>query len=67
MHILLLLAEIGLAFQWNNTGKELHSKHIQRLNILQLPCKWEYTGKIYSSKCTGVRVSADKRSLRQGL
>jgi len=64
MHIVVLLVELDLAFQWNNTGKELHSKHIERLNILQLPCKWEHTGKIYSSKCTGIRVSADKCILR---
>ena len=48
-HILLLFVELDLALKWNNTGKELHSKHTERLNILHLPCNWQYTSKIYSN------------------
>jgi len=49
MHLLVLVVEFDLALQWNNTGKELHSKHTERLSVLYLPCNWQCKGKVYSN------------------
>jgi len=67
MHILVLVVKLDLALQWKDTCKELHSKHTERVNICIFHAIGNVQVRFIPTKCTGIHVSADKRSCPQGL